>query len=125
MAARVVEGGDRDLQGDEVVRADEAADAEPGVERADRADRQHPVAARLGQRAQVGRVVDPVGEDVGVGAAVALQRIARVLRAAAAISAPPGPAAPLPRMTARRPTTPILWRVRLWRIAVEQRPRVS
>ena len=103
MAARVLEGRDRHLQGDEVVRADEAADAQPGVERADRADRQHPVAAGLDQRAQVGLVVDPVGEDVGVVGAVALQHD-RVLAGAAAISPPPGPAALLPRMTARRPT---------------------
>ena len=54
-------------------RADEAADAELGVERADRADGEHPVAAGIGQRAQVGSVVDQVGEEVGVGGAVALQ----------------------------------------------------
>jgi len=73
VAARVVEAADRHLQGDEIVRADEAADAEAGVERADRADRQHPVAAGLEEGAQVGLVIDPVGEDVGVGGAVALQ----------------------------------------------------
>jgi hypothetical protein len=72
VAPRVVEGGDRHLQGDEVVRADQAADLDLRLQRADRADRQRPVAARLEQGAQVGGVVDQVGEAV-LAAAVALQ----------------------------------------------------
>ena len=46
--------------------------ASSALQRADRADRQHPVAALLGQRPQVGGVVDLVGEDVGAVGAVAL-----------------------------------------------------
>ena len=54
----------RELQGDEVVRADEAADRDLLLQRTGRADREHPVTAGRQQRAQVCRVVDPVGRNV-------------------------------------------------------------
>ena len=46
--------------------------AELRLQPAHRAERQHPVAAGLRQGSHVGQVVDPVREDVAVGA-VALQ----------------------------------------------------
>ncbi len=56
-----------------------AADREVGAQAADRGDREDAVDALLDQRAQVGLVVDPVGEDVGVDGAVALDDRGAVL----------------------------------------------
>ena len=72
MCALVVEGGRPGIQGDEVRGTDEGPRAELRLQAANRAERQHPVAAGLSQRAHVGRVIDPVWEHVAVGA-VALQ----------------------------------------------------
>ena len=78
-------------EGDEVVGADAGCrPASSALQRADRADRQHPVAALLGQRPQVGGVVDLVGQDVGA-----------VGRRGAARSPPR--ARPPPRRSPRRP----------------------
>jgi hypothetical protein len=73
VGARVLEDRVAEVEGDEVVRADEGADLQIArLQRADRADSQNPVAALLGQRPQVRLVVDRVGEDEGTVGAVAL-----------------------------------------------------
>ena len=98
-----------ELQGDEVVGADEAADADPLLQRADRAEPEHAVAAGLEQGAQVRRVVDPVGEpELGPAAPWRCRTTAPCRAAAAATASPPGPVALLPRTTAKRPIAPIL-----------------
>jgi hypothetical protein len=65
MGTGVGEDRGADPKRDEVVWAEQAADRQLVFERADRADRQYPVAALLGQWPQVGGVVDLVREDVG------------------------------------------------------------
>jgi len=54
------------VQGDEVVGADQAADRQRGAQRAHRADRQHPVAALLEQGPHAGGVVDLVRQPVAL-----------------------------------------------------------
>ena len=61
------------MKRDEVVRAEEGADAELGPQAADRADRQRPVAAELGEGREVARVVELGGGRVAVEA-VALEQ---------------------------------------------------
>ncbi len=102
-------GEDRgaEVEGDEVVGAEQAADRQLRAERADRADREHAIAALLGQRPQVGGVVDLVREDVGrVGEAVALDDRRPVLgrrRGDLLAAGPEGVAAEDHRQSSHRP----------------------
>ena len=64
--APVAERGLADVERDEVVRAEERPDAELATQSADRAEREHAVAAGVDEPLHVRRVVDPVGLGVGI-----------------------------------------------------------
>src|SRR6188474_3345398 len=68
VGALVAEDREAEVKGDEVVRADQAADRQLLAERADRADRQDAIAALLDQRPEVCLVIDLVWQSVGTGA---------------------------------------------------------
>ena len=78
MGALVGEDREAEVQGDEVVGADQAPDRDIGTERADRADREHAVATLLHEWPKVGDVVDLVWKPVDV-VAVALHDRGAVL----------------------------------------------
>ncbi len=68
MCALVVEGDRPGIQGDEVLGTDEGPRAELRLQAADRAERQHPVAAGVHEGLHIGHVIDPVREHVALGA---------------------------------------------------------